>query len=60
MSTMDKVLQLNTVELSISISKVENRLVNSVANVSENMTKEINDVYKNMTKLRKLMTYPKI
>ena len=39
---MDKIIQLNTVELSLSISKVENRLASNVANVADNLNSDIN------------------
>ena len=36
-----KIVKLNTAEVSLSISKVENRLVNSVATVADNMTSDM-------------------
>ena len=51
MATVEKVMKLNTAELSLSILKVENYLVKNVTsvadnhnNVSDNLTKEMSDV----------------
>ena len=43
-------MQLNTAELSLSITKVENRLVNSMANVANNMTSDMNAKFSEVTK----------
>ena len=45
METMDKITKLNTAQLFLSISRVENKFVNNVASVADNLTKVMNDVY---------------
>ena len=41
MATVEKVIKLNTVELSLSISKVENELAKNMVNVSTNITNDM-------------------
>ena len=48
METMQNVMQLNTTKPSLSMTKVQNRLVNSVANVSNDMNVKFNKVNINL------------
>ena len=47
METVKNVIQLNAAKLSLSITKLENKLVNSVANVSDDLNVQFNEVKTN-------------